>query len=119
MGIQGSSQGRGPLVLSHIVNRPSVLAAGKLTVYSNLTLMFEMTPVGNHNSGTGVLTPCSENLFVENADFLEGVARCDGIDKKEAVASEHVLFRQSPDRWMVKSQHARVADGPPGKLRRT
>lgn len=43
---------------------------------------------------------------MEGTNFLEGVARCNGVDKQETLASAHVLLTHSP----VMRYSAQVSD---------
>jgi len=65
-------------------------------VHANLTLVLEIALIGDHNDGERVLILHPEDLLVEGADFLEGVAGCDGVDEEEAFACAHVLFAHGP-----------------------
>ncbi len=60
-----------------------------------MTFVFQITLVRYDDDGEGILVLNTENLLVERADFLEGVAGGDGIHKKETLAGTHVLFAHS------------------------
>jgi hypothetical protein len=80
--------------------RKSVVRSGlrrsrKRTVHADLPLVFEITFVCNDDDRERVLVFYSEDLLMERAYFLEGVARGEGVDKEEAFACAHVLFTHS------------------------
>ena len=52
----------------------------------NLALMLEIALVGNEDNGEKVLVLDTEDLLVKGRDFLKRVARCDRVDKQEALA---------------------------------
>jgi len=47
------------------------------TVHADLPLVLEITLVGDDDDGEGVLVFYAEDLLVEGADLLKGVAGCD------------------------------------------
>jgi hypothetical protein len=64
----------------------------KRTIHPNLPLILKVTLIRDDDDGERVLVFHTENLLVERADLLEGVARRDGVDEEEAFARAHVLF---------------------------
>lgn len=56
------------------------------TVHANLSLIFKVALVGDDNHWERVLVLDSENTLMERGDFLERVARCNGVDEEETLA---------------------------------
>ena len=65
---------------------------GGRTVHSHLPLVLQVALVGHDNDWERVLVLYTQNLLVEGADFLERVARSDGVDQEEPLARAHVLL---------------------------
>ena len=68
------------------------------TIHADLTLMFEIAPVGYDDDRAEVPALDVKNLLVQCTDPLERVARCDGVDKEKPFALAHSLFAQGPVR---------------------
>ena len=62
------------------------------TVHPNLSLVFQVTLVGDDDDGERILILHSQNLLVEGADFLKRIARCNRVHKEETLAGAHVLL---------------------------
>lgn len=54
--------------------------------------MGQVELVANNNHGERILVLDAQDLLLERPDFLEALARGNGVDKQEALASAHVLF---------------------------
>jgi hypothetical protein len=52
----------------------------------NLTLVLEITLVGDEDDGEKVLVLDTEDLLVKGRDFLKRVTGCDRVDQQEALA---------------------------------
>lgn len=65
-------------------------------IHANLALVFKVALVGDDDDRERILILDTENLLMEGANFLEGIARGDGIYQKEALARSHVLFAHCP-----------------------
>jgi len=61
-------------------------------IHPDLPLILQVALVSDDDDGEEVLILYSQDLLVEGADFLEGVAGCDGVHEKEALARAHVLL---------------------------
>jgi len=57
-----------------------------------LSLILKVTLVGHDNDRERILVFDAENLLVECANFLERVARGDGVNKEKTFSSAHVLL---------------------------
>jgi hypothetical protein len=54
--------------------------------------MLQIALVADHNHGEIVLVFHSQNLLLECGDFLEALARRDGVDQEESLAGAHILL---------------------------
>ena len=81
----------------------------KRTVHSNLSVVLEVALVGDNDDWERVLVLDTQNLLVECADFLERIARRDGVDQEEALARAHVLLAHSTGGEMVRTRGRRDA----------
>lgn len=68
------------------------LGRRKPTLLGDHTLLLQITLVGNDDDGEVILVLDAQDLLLEGHDFFEGLTRCDGVDKQEALAGTHVLF---------------------------
>lgn len=58
----------------------------------DFSLALQITLVADNNHGEVVLVLDSQNLLLESGDFLETLARCDGVDEQETFTRAHVLL---------------------------
>ena len=65
------------------------------TVCAYLTLILEITLVGNDDDGERVLILYPQNLLMEGTDFLKRVSGCDRVDKQKPFPRTHVLLSHS------------------------
>ena len=72
------------------------------TVHAHLPLVLQIALVGNDDDGERVLVLYAEDLLVEGANFLERIARSDGVDQEETLARAHVLLAHSTKKRSVR-----------------
>ena len=77
---------------TQVENRQNIQLLGERTVHPNLSLVFQITLVGDNDDRERILILHSQDLLVEGADFFERVAGCDRVHKEETLASAHVLL---------------------------
>jgi len=67
---------------------------GKITtlIHANLSFVFQVTFICDDDDGEGILILYSQDLLVECAYFLEGIAGCDRVDEQEAFTRSHILL---------------------------
>lgn len=58
----------------------------------NLPFTFEIALVANNHHGEVVLVLYTQDLLLEDSNFLKTLARCDGVDKQKSFSSAHVLL---------------------------
>jgi hypothetical protein len=85
-----------PSVTSRSENHCSRVVSALHTVHANLALVLEIAFVSHNNNRERVLVLDSQDLLVENADFLERVSRRDRVDEEETLASSHILLPHGP-----------------------
>jgi len=72
-----------------------VLGEVTALVHANLAFVLQIRLIGDDDNREGVLILHTEDLLVEDADFLKRVSGSNGVDEKEALASPHVLLPHS------------------------
>jgi hypothetical protein len=78
---------------SKTAGRGDITTGGdRRTLSLDLPLVLEITLVGDDEDGEVILVLDTKDLLMELGDFLEGVARGDGVDEEEAFAGAHVLL---------------------------
>lgn len=76
--------------------------ASRRTIHAHLTLILQITLVGDNDDRELIHILNSENLLVEGTDLLERVPRSDGIDEQETFTRPHVLLAHGTEKLQVR-----------------